>query len=144
LIAGITLITGITLFCDPPAWCVDLVGRVLNSHGEPVSGVTLSVVNSAGVDSGNAVSDADGRYAISNLTPGTYTLSSTGQSVMSYIGEQGLTVNWGLAPHSPPVAVATQGTAADSSVTSEAPPKISNGQPKPEMRGSNDGTGDNN
>jgi hypothetical protein len=108
----IALITGIIPICDAPAWCADLVGRVMNSRGEAVSGLTISVVNSAGVDSGKAVSDAAGRYAISNLTPGIYTLSSAGQSVMSYVGEQGLTVNWGLAPHSPPVAVATQGTAS--------------------------------
>ncbi len=135
----------VILIGGAPASCADLVGRILNNRGEPVSGVTISVVNSAGVDAGKAVSDAHGGYAISNLTPGAYKLGCPGQWVMSYIGDRGLTVNWGLAPHAPPVAVATQGTAADSSVTTAAAPsKISHVQSKRETGGSGAGSGDNN
>lgn len=139
------LITWITLVSGAPASCADLVGRVMNSSGEPVSGVIVSVVNSAGVDAGKAVSDANGGYVISNLASGVYTLNSSGgEPVMSYIGDQGLTVNWGLAPHSPPVAIATLGTAPDSSVTTRAaPPVISHVQSKPEMGGSDDGSSGN-
>jgi hypothetical protein len=55
---------------------------------------------------------------------------------MSYIGDKGLTVNWGLAPHSPPVAVATLGTAADVSAPAGAlPSRISHTQSAPETVG---------
>jgi Carboxypeptidase regulatory-like domain len=115
--------------------CADLVGKVLNSRGEAVSGVTVSVVNAAAVDAGKGISDANGAYAISNLTPGAYKLGIVpGQWVMSYIPDKGLTVNWGLAPHSPPVAVATLGTAAESSGT--APSKISHEESRPDTAGS--------
>ena len=119
-----------------PASCADLVGRVLNSRGAAVSGVTVSVVNAAAdVDAGKGISDANGAYAISNLTPGTYKLGIVpGQWVMSYIPDKGLTVNWGLAPHSPPVAVATLGTAPESS--SAAPSKISHQESRPNTAGS--------
>ena len=107
----------------------------MNSHGEAVSGVTVTVVNAADVDAGKAVSDASGSYAVSNLKPGTYKLNiMPSQWVMAYIGDKGLTVNWGLAPHSPPVAVATLGTAADNSMT--APSKMSHAEPRPETAGS--------
>ena len=126
VIPAAILIASIALTIGGPALCADLVGRVLSSHGEAVSGVTVRVVNAKDVEAGKAVSDANGSYAISNLTPGAYKLNIVpGQWVMSYIGDKGLTVNWGLAPHSPPVAVATLGTAADSSGTSAAPSKIS-------------------
>ena len=125
MVSRLISITGIILIlaCYAAAWGADLVGRVINSRGEPVSGVTVSVVDAADVDAGKAVSDGNGGYAISNLKPGAYKLNIVpGQWLMSYIGKQGLTVNWGLAPHSPPVAVATLGTAAVSSVTTSVAP----------------------
>jgi len=146
LIASVIMIVG--LVNDAPAWCAELVGMVSNNRGEPVSGVGVSVVNSAGVDSGKAISDAHGRYAISNLAPGTYKLGSSGQWVMSYIGDRGLTVNWGLAPHAVPVAVARQGTAEDSSATTiavptkMAPTKISRARAKPHAVRSDDDSSD--
>jgi hypothetical protein len=130
LIAAVIMIVGLVF--RAPAWCANLVGMVSNNRGEPVPGVAVSVVNSAGIDSGKAVSDARGRYAISNLAPGIYKLGSSGQWVMSYIGDRGLTVNWGLAPRQIPVAIAKQGTALDSPVTlSAAPAKISPVRAKP-------------
>jgi len=142
----IILITWIILGSGARASCADLVGKVLNNRGDPVSGVTVSVVNSQGVAAGRAVSDANGGYAISNLTPGAYKLGCCGdQWVMSYIGEQGLTVNWGLAPRSLPVAVARLGTAPDSTVTTSATPsKISHLQSKPETGHPEVGSGGNN
>ena|SRR5271163_1191698 len=139
----IILIASIIMIGGAPAWCADLVGTVFNSRGEPVPGVTVSVVNSAGAEAGKGVSDAHGRYAISNLVSGTYKLGSSGQWVMAYIGDRGLTVNWGLAPHSPPVAIASQGTAGDSPLTASAPAtKISHVRAKPQTGGSDDDSGD--
>jgi len=114
-----------------------LVGSVLNSRGQAVSGVTVKVVNEKDIDAGKAISDTSGAYAIANLSPGTYKLNILpGQWVMAYIGDKGLTVNWGLAPHSPPVAVATLGTAADvSAPTGALPSRSSHPQSAPETVG---------
>jgi hypothetical protein len=123
-----------------PALCADLVGRILNNRGEAVPGIIVTVVSAADVDAGKGVSNSNGSYAISNLTPGAYKLNIVpDQWVMSYIGEKGLTVNWGLAPHSTPVAVATLGTAADTSAASSAAaPKISHAKSQAETGGSNE------
>jgi hypothetical protein len=141
----IILIASIILVGGAPAWSAELVGTVFNNRGVAVPGVTVSAVNSAGADAGKGVSDAHGRYAISNLISGTYKLGAMGQWVMAYIGDRGLTVNWGLAPHSPPVAVATLGTAGDSPLTtSAAATKISHvrARAKPQTRSSDDDSGD--
>ena len=143
LIASIS-IASVVVTTAPVALCADLVGRVLNNRGQAVSGVTVKVVNEKDIDVGKSISDASGAYAITNLSPGTYKLNIVpGQWVMSYIGDKGLTVNWGLAPHSPPVAVATLGTAADVSAMSSvrsapsgvAPSRISHTQSPPETVG---------
>jgi hypothetical protein len=136
LIASIS-IASVIVTTGRVALCADLVGRVLNSRGQAVSGVTVKVVNEKDIDAGKSISDASGAYAITNLSPGTYKLNIVpGQWVMSYIGDKGLTVNWGLAPHSPPVAVATLGTAADVSAPAGAPSsRISHTQSAPETVG---------
>jgi hypothetical protein len=139
LIASIATATLTVLGSGQTAVCADLVGRILNNRGQAVSGITVTVVSAADVNAGKGVSDSNGSYAISNLTPGAYKLNIVpDQWVMSYIGEKGLTVNWGLAPHSTPVAVATLGTAADSAGADTAAPKNSHAKSQPETGGSHE------
>ncbi len=92
-------------------WSADIVGTIVNPAGAAIPGITVSVQNEAGAAVGNGVTDEDGQYVIHGLAPGTYTLTAKGQSAVTYIGEQGITVNWGIAPHSKGLAVARQGTA---------------------------------
>src|SRR6266446_4886159 len=66
------LIASMVLTIGRPALCADLVGRVLSSRGEAVSGVIVRAVDAKDVEAGKAVSDATGSYVISNLAPGTY------------------------------------------------------------------------
>ena len=87
----------------------DIVGRVANDAGEPAAGVQISVLNSSGAPAGSVTSDAEGAYEIRDLKPGTYTLVLKGQSVMSYLPKEGLTVNWGLSRNGPPLAVGKVG-----------------------------------
>jgi len=89
----------------------DIVGTIVNPAGAPIAGMTVSVQNQAGAAVGSGVTDQTGTYAIHGLVPGTYTLISKGQSAVAYVGDQGLTVDWGIAPNSQIVAAARQGTA---------------------------------
>ena len=89
----------------------DIVGTIVNLAGAAIPGITVSVQNQAGAAVGNGVTDEAGQYVIHGLMPGTYTLTAKGQSAVTYIGEQGITVNWGVAPNSQVIAVARQGTA---------------------------------
>ena len=97
----------------------DIVGTIVSTAGAPVTGVTVSVQNQAGAAVGSGVTNETGQYAIHGLVPGTYTLISKGQSAVAYVGEQGLTVDWGIAPNSQIIAAARQGTGQ--SAVSSAP-----------------------
>jgi len=100
-----------------PATCADLVGRVATDSGEPAVGVKVSVIDSSGAAAGLGVSDAQGSYEIRGLKPGIYTLGLKGQSVMSYVPADGLTVNWGLSKTAAPLAIAKLGATPDAKVS---------------------------
>jgi hypothetical protein len=89
----------------------DIVGTMVNTAGAPVTGVTVSVQTQAGAAVSSGVTDETGQYVIRGLVPGTYTLISKGQSAVAYVGNQGLTVDWGIGPNSQIIAAARQGTA---------------------------------
>ena len=88
----------------------DIVGTIVNPAGAPMAGVTVAVQNQSGAAVGSGVTDETGQYAIHGLVPGIYTLISKGQSAVAYVGDQGLTVDWGVAPNSQVIAAARQGT----------------------------------
>jgi hypothetical protein len=89
----------------------DIVGTIVNPAGAPMTGVTVAVQNQSGAAVGSGVTDETGQYVIHGLVPGIYTLISKGQSAVAYVGDQGLTVDWGVAPNSQVIAAARQGTA---------------------------------
>ena len=93
------------------AFGADIVGTIVDSSGVPIPGVAVSVGTRAGTKVGTATSDSLGRYAMRGIPPGTYTLSTKGQTAVSYLGKDGLTVDWGLAPNAPAIATARPGTA---------------------------------
>ena len=88
----------------------DIVGTVADTSGAPIPGVTVSVGSQTGTHVGTATSDSLGRYAIRGLQPGTYTFSARGQSAVSYVGDNGLTVDWGVPSNAPPIATAHAGS----------------------------------
>ena len=88
----------------------DIVGTIVNPAGAPMAGVTVAVQNQSGAGAGSGVTDETGQYVIHGLTPGIYTLISKGQSAVAYVGDQGLTVDWGVASNSQVIAAARQGT----------------------------------
>jgi Carboxypeptidase regulatory-like domain len=100
-------------------WSADIVGAIVNPSGSPLTGVTVSVQNQAGAAVSSGVTDESGQYVIHGLAPGTYTLISQGQTAVAYVGDQGLTVDWGIASNSQVIAAARQGTGQ--SAVSSAP-----------------------
>lgn len=92
------------------AFGADIVGTVADPSGAPIAGVKVSVENQAGVNVGATSSDSLGKYEFHGLQTGTYTLLSSGQSAVSYVGPQGLTVNWGVSHNASAIATALSGT----------------------------------
>jgi hypothetical protein len=92
------------------AFGADIVGTVADPGGAPIPGVTVSAASKTGTQVATATSDSHGRYAMQGIQPGTYRLNAHGQSAVSYVGENGLTVDWGVSPTAPTIATAHEGT----------------------------------
>jgi len=112
------MVAMLAIIAAAAASSADLVGRVANDSGQLASGVEVQVIDSSGARAGSAVSDAQGSYEIRGLKPGPYTIVLRGQSVMSYVPKEGLTVNWGLSKTAPPLAIGKAGaTLTDAKVS---------------------------
>lgn len=110
---AVLAMTGVfAIILTAAAWSADLAGHVANEAGQPAAGVQVSVLGSSGAAAGSAVTNAEGSYRVRNLKPGPYTLVLKGQSVMSYVPTEGLTVNWGLSSTAQPLAIAKAGASA--------------------------------
>lgn len=94
-----------------------LVGVVYNAMGQPVGGLKIIAKDPSGRIMGEAVTDARKPYVLPNLPTGQYQLTLDpgrspfkGQTVLSFIGAEGLTVNWLVSEMADAVATATPGT----------------------------------
>ena len=129
-----------------PAICEDLVGTVADRGGQAVQGVKIIAQSKDGTTQA-ATTDANGQYRIAGLDPGQYFITLDpagngvqGQTVASYLGNSGLTVDWSVASGVSPLASAQPGTrlAFSSSVSktkvitkSDPPPAGCKGIPGP-------------
>jgi len=98
----------------------DLVGQVVDEMGQPVAGAQVSVLASTGASAGSAVSDTAGSYEIHGLKAGAYRLMLKGETVVSYVPAEGLTVNWGLSKTGPPLAIAKLGASSTDTKVSKS------------------------
>ncbi len=106
----------LALAVESQACAGDIVGRVADGRGRAVPGVQVLVKNSSGAIVGRGVSDVNGNYAVRAVSPGTYTLTSKGQSASTYVGPDAVSVNWGASGIAPPTALAQPGTATQTSI----------------------------
>ncbi|MDO8431612.1 MAG: carboxypeptidase-like regulatory domain-containing protein [Candidatus Binatus sp.] len=119
LVLGVAAVGGIaTAHC----FAAEVVGRVADAGGAPIAGVAVAIKNPAGIQIGSALSDSSGRYAIHDLAPGIYTFMAGGQTAVSYVDADGLTVDWGIAPSAPAIAIAHRGIAPNSDQTLRTTP----------------------
>lgn len=119
-LATLAMTGAFAIIMTAAAWSADLAGHVANETGQPAAGVQVSVLDSSGAAAGSVVTDAEGSYRLRGLKPGPYTLVLKGQSVMSYVPAEGLTVNWGLSPTAQPLAIAKVGTSATDAKVSKS------------------------
>jgi len=105
------------LLALPSAFCADVVGTVLDLQQHPVSGVNIVVQDTTGKTFGQATTDAAGQYKISGLSPNTYDYMLNplgtgfkGGSAVSYLDNNGLTMNWKVSNAGDAVALAAPGS----------------------------------
>jgi hypothetical protein len=94
----------------------EVAGMVVTSQGNPIAGVRIVARNSSGKVISEAVTDSRGQYAVRNLAPDRYQITLDplnspfkGQTVVSAVGTEGLTVNWMVSPVAPALAMAAVG-----------------------------------
>ena len=110
----IALSLAAVLIRTPVVHAAEIVGRILNVGGQPAADerVELRELKSGKLVS-DLYSDGEGNYRIYNVKPGAYVIYVRSQTGVAYVDQSGLTVDWGLAPNAPPVAVATRGVTAN-------------------------------
>ncbi len=92
-------------------------GTVAGSQGQSVSGLTVIVKDASGHVVGQGAPGGSGVYDISGLPPGNYNFTLDpgssgyqGQTVASYVGPDGICLNWGVSTTSPAIATAQPGS----------------------------------
>jgi Carboxypeptidase regulatory-like domain len=92
-------------------------GTVAGSQGQSVSGLQVIAKDASGHVIGQGATGDGGVYDITGLQPGNYNFTldpgSTGyqgQTVASYVGPDGICLNWGVSTTSPAVATAQPGS----------------------------------
>ena len=91
-----------------------------DSQGQPLNDVRVIVKDASGHVIGQGAPGSGGSYGIQGLQPGNYNFTLDpgssgyqGQTVTSYVGPDGICLNWGLSTTSPAVATAQPGTSCD-------------------------------
>jgi len=98
------------------AFAASVGGTVASSQGQPLSGVQVIVKDASGHLVGQGAPGSGGVYDIQGLQPGNYNFTLDpgssgyqGQTVASYVGADGICLNWGVSTTSPAVASAQPG-----------------------------------
>ena len=111
-IAGLTL----TLGSGSPALPSDIVGTVVGANGSPLQGAQVIVKAQNGKMMAAAITNQQGQYEIQGLNSGEYYVTLDprasnipGQTVVTNLNDNGLTVNWAASPGRQPIATAQPG-----------------------------------
>ena len=93
-------------------------GTVASSQGQSVAGIQIIAKDASGHVVGQGTTGSTGVYNIQGLQPGNYNFALDpgssgfqGQTVASYVGADGICLNWGVSTTSPAVATAQPGSA---------------------------------
>ncbi len=99
------------------AMAASVGGTVAGTQGQSLSGVQIIVKDASGHVVGQGAPGGSGAYDISGLPEGNYTFTLDpgssglqGQTVSSYVGADGICLNWGVSTTSPAVATAQPGS----------------------------------
>jgi hypothetical protein len=110
-VAALVSILGI-----PRVFCADLAGTVVDTQRRPVANVKIVVMNPDNKVVSRAQSNSSGRYQVTGLASGKYkyVLDAAGSGfkggdAVSYLGPQGLTIDWYVSQSGEATAFASNG-----------------------------------
>jgi hypothetical protein len=106
----------LTLGLGSPAFSNDIVGTVIGANGAPLPGAQVTVSTPTNQVAGAATTNQQGLYQIGGLSAGLYYITLdpkatnlTGQTVVTNVNSNGLTVNWATSPGRQAIATAQPG-----------------------------------
>lgn len=99
------------------AMAASVGGTIGGAQGQSLAGVQIIVKDASGKVVAQGTPGATGTYNISGLPEGNYTFTLDpgssglqGQTVSSYVGADGICLNWGVSTTSPAIATAQPGS----------------------------------
>jgi hypothetical protein len=107
----------------------DIAGIVTDMNGNPVAGLLISALTMDQQQLASSISGPDGTFRMDGLSSGEYLLKLDphgtpyqGQTVVTNLGQQGLTVGWKVSTALPASAIAQPGVSANVTPTSNSGP----------------------
>lgn len=114
---SVFLALGFVVGTSVAAMAASVGGTVASSQGQSISGIQIIAKDASGKVVGQGAPSSSGVYDISGLQPGNYNFTLDpgssgyqGQTVASYVGPDGICLNWGVSTTSPAVATAQPGS----------------------------------
>ncbi|MBI4526969.1 MAG: carboxypeptidase regulatory-like domain-containing protein [Deltaproteobacteria bacterium] len=95
---------------------INIAGTVLDQNKKPVPGIEMVARDSAGKVVRRGITDTRGRYCLAEMPVGQYSLVQNpgktgfkGETVLTHLPEEGLTVDWGVSVPSSVAVASTPG-----------------------------------
>ena len=87
------------------AFCAEIIGKVADAQGTPVTHVRIAVINANGKTVRTVILNEKGIFAVGGLTPGEYQVmlhpvegGSLGGIIQFHLGSSGITFIWRIRP----------------------------------------------
>jgi hypothetical protein len=91
-----------------PARCAQIVGKIDDSQGTPISNIEVVLIDAVGRPVRNAFTDARGIFKLHGLNPGDYRIQflpltggQLGNTLPLHLPPSGLSVRWKAIPATP-------------------------------------------
>jgi hypothetical protein len=91
-----------------PASCAQIVGKIADSQGTPISNVKVALTDAIGHTVRSALTDASGIFRLGGVNPGDYQIQLRpltggwlGNTLPVHLSPSGLTVRWKIMPETP-------------------------------------------
>ena len=114
----------------------DIAGMITDAQGNPVPGLLISALTAGQQQYASAISGSDGSFRMDGLPSGEYLLKLDprgtgfqGQTVVTNVGQAGLTVSWKVSTSSPAFAMAQPGVIASTRPASNTVQTTPNSDP---------------
>jgi len=97
-----------------PASCAQIVGKIADSQGTPISNVKVALTDAIGHTVRSALTDARGIFKLGGVNPGDYQIQLRpltggwlGNTLPVHLSPSGLTVRWKIMPATPSLVQAS-------------------------------------